>query len=166
MTEFTPITLEQLLSSRDARVEYQKKLTEQFPGASLICLTVILPGPVKRDDRSLIIGADGAEAVQKAFEGHVLYKEIRDLVTGFEGYFVVNLPIPEAKRICCGIEDTHPLGRLMDIDVIAQGPVSRTSIGLPERRCLLCDKPARECMRAHTHSREELNDKINAICMF
>ena len=163
MTEFTPITLEQLLSSRDARVEYQKKLTEQFPGASLICLTVILPGPVKRDDRSLIIGADGAEAVQKAFEGHVLYKEIRDLVTGFEGYFVVNVPVPEAKRICCGIEDTHLLGRLMDIDVIADGPVSRTSIGLPERRCLLCDKPARECMRAHTHSAQAIQETIDKI---
>lgn len=192
------ITLDQLLASRDARVEHQMELAEKFPRASLICLTVMLPGPVKRDWRSLAIAHAGIDALHAVFgghgsgmdtpcsastchseraqrveESHLLFSEERDLETGFEAYFVVDVPVLEAKRLCCQIEDSHPLGRLMDIDVLRSpigsgmtegsgmtSPVSRTEIGLPERRCLLCDKPARECMRAHTHTREELADKI------
>ena len=160
------ITLDQLLASRDARVEHQMELAEKFPRASLICLTVMLPGPVKRDWRSLAIAHAGVDAIHYSAT-HILFEEERVLETGFEAYFVVDVPVLEAKRLCCQIEDSHPLGRLMDIDVLRPpigsgmtSPVSRTEIGLPERRCLLCDKPARECMRAHTHTREELEDKI------
>lgn len=162
------ITLDQLLASRDARVEHQRKLAENFPRASLICFTVMLPGPVKRDARSLTVARAGVKAIRAAF--HILYEEERDLETGFEAYFVVDVPVPEAKRICCGIEDSHPLGRLMDIDVLRSPiesgmtcPVSRTEIGLPERSCLLCEKPARECMRAHNHSPQEIQDTIDRM---
>lgn len=90
--------------------------------------------------------------------------EERDLETGFEGYFIVDMPLADAKRTACRIEDTHPLGRLMDIDVItADGPLSRGSIGLPERRCLLCDQPARMCMRARNHTAAQLLDKIKEL---
>ena len=170
------ITLQELLDSRDARVEHQKKLAREFPRASLVCFTVILPGPVKRDDRSLAIARAGVQAILKTFDSAIIFQEERDLATGFEAYFVVNLPAVEVKRICCGIEDSHPLGRLMDIDVIADSsvspgmtgessirPLGRAEIGLPERRCLLCEKPARVCMRAHIHTREEIDAKIGSL---
>ena len=46
------------------------------------------------------------------------------------------------------------LGRLLDIDVIAPdgGKISRTEIGLPARRCLLCGNPAPVCARSRAHS--------------
>lgn len=106
----------------------------------------------------------------------ILYQEERDLATGFEAYLVVSMPPEQAKKLCCDIEDTHPLGRLMDIDVIVDSstspgmteelsvrPLGRADIGRPERRCLLCGKPARECMRAHTHTQEEIQSAINVI---
>ena len=171
------ISLEQLLLSRDRRVEHQRELLEKFPGASLICFTVMLPGPVKRDWRSLIIADAGLIAISQAFAGHlaggpIMYKEERDLETGFEAYFVVDMRPLEVKRLCCSIEDEHPLGRLMDIDVVCHfdrsgeislKPLSREDIGLAARHCLLCDKPARECMRAHRHSPEEIQDTIDRM---
>ena len=56
-------------------------------------------------------------------------------------------------------------GRLMDIDVIGPGrsPVSREEMGLPPRKCLLCNHPARYCMRARNHSTEELLIKIRQM---
>ena len=53
----------------------------------------------------------------------------------------------------------------MDIDVLeAPGHLlDRASLGLPPRRCLLCDQPARYCMRACTHSQEELLLKIERM---
>ena len=111
-----PITLAELLDSRDKRVEHQKDLLGANPGKSLLCLTVQLPGPEKRNATSLKIAHAGVEAVRKAFVP--VYEELRDLETGYEAYFLVDLPAKEAKRRTCQIEDTHPLGRLMDIDVL------------------------------------------------
>lgn len=172
------ITLAQLLESRDRRAEHQKDLLEKFPGKSLICLTVQLPGPEKRNGISLKIADAAVCAIREAFT--IGFEELKDLDTGYEGYFVVPLSPLDAKRITVGIEDTHPLGRLMDIDVISgtspvmpgvpavmpglTGHLSRGDIGLPERRCLLCDRPARYCMRAKTHSTEELLDEIVRLC--
>lgn len=161
------ITLGQLLESRDRRAERQRQLLEAFPGFSLVCLTVQLPGSEKRNDRSLLIAEAGVAAIRDSFSPD--YEELKDLETGFEGYFPVQLEALEAKRKACEIEDTHPLGRLMDIDVLSgmnghlAVPVGRTNIGLAARKCLLCENDARYCMRAHSHSLPELLAEIDRI---
>lgn len=163
------VTLEQLLKSRDERAVRQKDWITAHPSLTLVCLTVILPGPVKRDSRSLRVARAGVEAIREALSP--VKEECLDLVTGFEGYFLVEGTIAEVKEACCRIEDGHPLGRLMDIDVLRLGeygivPVSRSEAHLTPRRCLICDLPARECMRARNHSREELLQKIDEILSF
>ena len=71
----------------------------------------------------------------------------------------------QAKEVTVEIEEKHPLGRLMDIDVIGPDgvPVSRTGDGHPQRRCLICNDDARACMRAATHSVTELLAKIHSM---
>ena len=63
----------------------------------------------------------------------------------------------------------------MDIDVITETrqdgalaepsprPMTRAEIGLPERRCLICERPARECIRARRHTADELLARYNEI---
>ena len=156
------VTLEQLLESRDRRAVRQRQLLEAWPGLSLLCFTVQLPGTEKRNAVSLIIADAGVEAIRKAFSPE--FEELKDLETGFEAYFLVAGNPLEIKRRTCGIEDTHPLGRLMDIDVIANpAPISREDIGLPPRKCLLCGNEVRYCMRAKSHSTRELLDKIQQM---
>lgn len=89
----------------------------------------------------------------------------RDLETGYEAYLITPTPLLEAKRIAVQIEDTHPLGRLFDIDIInADGvPVSRETIGEKPRRCLICEHEARYCMRMRWHTQEEIWAKINEM---
>ena len=186
-----PITLAELLDSRDKRAKHQKDLLGANPGKSLLCLTVQLPGPEKRNASSLKIAHAGVEAVRNAFLP--LYEELKDLETGYEAYFLVDLPAEEAKRRTCQIEDSHPLGRLMDIDVLSTTPpvsenyfsqgfaknqfpetstepthtdveaISRLDIGLEARRCLLCDNEVRYCMRAKLHTKEELLSRIEQM---
>ena len=160
------ITLEQLLDSRDRRVQHQKELLSAFPGCSLICLTVQLPGPVKRSSESLIIGEAGLAELLNRFGSVLRHVHVRDLETGYEAYLLVPMAARDVKRICCRIEDTHPLGRMMDIDVMdSVVPLSRADIGLPPRQCLLCGNEARYCMRARTHSTEELLEKIRQLVL-
>jgi len=158
------ITLEQLLESRDRRAGHQQRLLEAHPGRVLLCFTVQLPGSVKRNGISMSVADAGVKAIRELFEPE--YEELLDLETGYEGYFLLAGNPLEIKRQTCHVEDTHPLGRLMDIDVLPQArqmPVSREDIGLGPRGCLLCGQPARVCMRAQTHTQAELLAKIEEM---
>lgn len=159
------ITLDMLLASRENRWKFQRQLIQENPGLTLVCLTVIMPGNVKRNDQSLIVAKAAIQALKEKFGQQICRMEERDLETGYEAYFLIQLPMLETKRLTCEIEDTHPLGRLFDIDVIDLDgtPVARAAIGKEGRKCLLCDHEARYCMRNHTHSREELQQKIQQI---
>ena len=160
-----PITLLQLLESRDARHAMQTRLLGENPGKTLLCLTVVMPGNVKRNRVSLTVAHAALDAMCSEFglnRGDIME---RDLVTGFEAYALTDAETTEAKLQACLIEDTHPLGRLFDIDVINHDgvPVARQDVGRPPRRCLVCGREARYCMRARSHSQEEIWDKINNL---
>ena len=154
------INLQQLLESRDRRAAHQKELLEAFPACSLICFTVQLPGSEKRNRNSLIIGAAGLDALLNRFGSVLRHAQVKDRETGYEAYLAVELPPRMVKNLCCEIEDTHPLGRLMDIDVMG---VDRAAVGLSPRRCLLCGNEVRYCMRAKNHTTEELLAKIDEM---
>lgn len=185
------ITLNELLASRDARHATQQKLLAEHSGKTLVCLTVVMPGSVKRNQQSLTAAHAAVEAMRKAFavkENKGLFPletpetpenlvplenpeppaptllEL-DLETGYEAYLITPLPLLEAKRIAVTIEDTHPLGRLFDIDVINTDgiPVARNDIGEKPRRCLVCEHEARYCMRMRWHTQEEIWAKINEM---
>ena len=178
-----PITLDELLASRDARHAMQQKLMAEHSGKTLVCLTVVMPGSVKRNQQSLTVARAAVEAMRKAYnisddllpETELLTNELkteageclveRDLNTGYEAYLITPLPLLEAKRVAVDIEDTHPLGRLFDMDVIdAQGiPVSRDRVGGQPRRCLVCDHEARYCMRMRWHTQEEIWARIKQM---
>ncbi len=159
------ITLDRLLASREERASFQKELLKSHPGKTLVCLTVIMPGKVKRNLQSLVVAQAAVTALVSAFGDSMLRLELRDLPTGYEAYLVTPLSNDEAKRETCRIEDSHPLGRLFDLDVIdADGvPVSRESIGLNPRKCLICDREARWCMRNRTHTADELSARIDEM---
>ena len=159
------ITLDKLLASRDRRVEMQQKLREKHPNLTLVCLTVIMPGNIKRNLSSLIISQAAINTLLNKLEGNIIDVITRDLETGYEAYVVTRLSQHETKLISCYIEDNHPLGRLFDIDVLDNDgiPVKRETVGSQPRRCLICDNEARYCMRNRTHTPQELNAKIQQM---
>lgn len=162
------VTLNELLASRDSRHAMQQKLLAEHSGKTLVCLTVVMPGSVKRNQQSLIVAHAAVEQMIGSYELGVRNDERlieRDLETGYEAYLITDLPLLEAKRIAVQIEDTHPLGRLFDIDIIDKDgvPVSRDRVGSNPRRCLVCDREARYCMRMRWHTQEEIWERINAM---
>ena len=159
------ITLDALLQSRDNRHALQQQLMQQHPGSTLVCLTVVMPGSVKRNLYSVVTAQAALTALLDGLGEHVCATSARDLETGYEAYLISDLPALEAKRVTCDIEDSHPLGRLFDIDVMgADGtPISRQAVGGEPRRCLLCDHESRWCMRNHSHTEEELKSRIQQM---
>ena len=197
------VTLNELLASRDSRHAMQQKLLAEHSGKTLVCLTVVMPGSVKRNHQSLVVAHAAVEQMIGSYELGVRNDELRvtndelgvtndglgitsdelgvrsdelgvrfggrlierDLETGYEAYLITSLPLLDAKRIAVKIEDTHPLGRLFDIDIIDKDgvPVSRDRVGSRPRRCLVCDREARYCMRMRWHTQEEIWERINAM---
>lgn len=156
-------TLSQILSARDERQALQREMLRQNPGKTLVCLTVVMPGSVKRNRQSLVIANAALCALTAQFGSSGLL--LRDLATGFEAFLLTSLSPRDAKRAVCRIEEEHPLGRLFDLDVIGPDgvPLERTALGLEPRKCLLCDKEARWCMRNHTHSLEDIMGRIDQM---
>lgn len=159
------VTLDALLRSRDERWAMEKSLLCEYPKAVVVVLTVVMPGSVKRDWRSLVVANAAVEAVNVSLECDTLASSTRDLTTGFEGYWVVRGDAVDVKRRLCAIEETHPLGRLFDIDVLGKDavPIPRTALGLAPRRCLMCANESRWCMRNRSHAPEEIQAKITEM---
>jgi len=64
------------------------------------------------------------------------------------------------KKTACLLEEMDPWGRLIDIDVYGKsGILSRPQ----PRTCLLCDRPAFDCIRNHRHSEDDVKRQVTAL---
>lgn len=158
------ITLEQMLNAREERVEKHNMLLAKYM-MPLISLTVNIPGAYKSTCVSNRIFQEGIDVlIDKLISAGYTpaYQETRNLVTGSEGYVVIDMDKRAVKELVVQIEMQHSLGRLLDFDVIGQDGVaiSRESLGYPKRKCLICEEEAHVCARSRAHTIEELMEKI------
>ena len=161
-----PVSLTEVLAARDARVSRQQVLLRHCPGA-LISYTVNMPGPVKDSPAANTIFTAGLEELDKLMltEGWaVLARQTIYPATGPEALITVNALAFAVKQGMVHIEDTHFLGRFFDLDVLSptEGHISRTQLGAPLRRCLLCDSLPAVCVRSRRHTLEELLAALHA----
>lgn len=141
MTSLTSVTPPQLLAAGDARVRRRRVLQRRHPCA-------------------VVVG--GAR-------WQVLDEEVHNSLAGPEVQLVLEVPggddgRPQAavvKRPLVGLEESRPGGRLWDLDVHdGEHLLSRTSLGLPPRRRLVCDGPAHACARSRAH---DASDRARAV---
>ncbi len=152
------MTLSDILFAREARARRQDALLAAFQ-KTLICFTMNIAGEIKNSPlitQGFLLG----ERILKA-QIPVLYCEKNMADTGCEGYYVTELSATDAKRICTEIENSLPIGRLFDMDVLDKNG-QKLERGTP-RACLLCDKDARICARTRAHGLEALKEKTNAL---
>jgi holo-ACP synthase len=159
-----PVTLEEMLARREDRVAARRRLQERH-GRPAVTFTLVTPGPLKDTPATRLVYEEGRLALCRILGGPryaVLECVDEILPTGPEGFRVVDADPVRLKLKLAALEDTHPLGRLWDLDVTdADGvAVSRATVGMPPRKCLLCDEPAHACARAATHSLAQLERAI------
>ena len=158
--ENTSVRLNELLLAKEQRAERQAEWLTGY-NRPVISLTLVTPGPVKTGARyENIMGIALSECDQWLRETGwpVLARQVNWLSTGPEALWCVDHPAPELKARLIDKEQTHPLGRLWDFDVICPvaGPVGRQSLNQHRRRCLVCDEPAACCTRSQCHSQAEV----------
>lgn len=157
--------LAEILQAREDRVQKQNLLLERYR-KPLLCFTMNIPGPVKVD-RDVEIGFFvGNRLLRDALSPYtILHREQHSPVTGCEAYYVVDLPARELKQLAVDIEDTDPIGRLFDMDVldIDGRKLTREELGHRRRTCLICSKDAVVCARSRAHPLEQLQDRTGFL---
>ena len=155
-------SLAEVLDRREARVETIRRMLAQAP--TVLCMKLNIPGPIKDNAMLRELFDHAAAAVEAEAEAWTVRCRLcyRGR-TGSELFLGLDAPAEAVKRRMVALESTA-LGRLYDIDVEnASGAVSRTALGFSERRCFLCDEPAKLCARSRRHSVAEMQAWIIAL---
>lgn len=154
--------LEELLAGREERASLQNSLLKN---SNFVCqITLNIPGLPKRIENDKEAVSQYALKFLELYAQNITDK--RELVNG-AGFAILMGFIGDAvkaKRAAAKLEESTRSGRAFDIDIITKdGSISRTSLGLPERVCLLCGQNAKQCARERTHGAEELREAIRKL---
>lgn len=152
--------LEEVLSDREKRVQLIQEMKTDFPDATILCFKLNIPGPVKSNpeiEKVFVHGQNEIDQILEEAEVTVFYYQEVFKRTGPELYVACDLDARDLKEKMVDLETNSPLGRLYDIDVEDKnGAVSRSTIGKEERKCFICDQPAKVCGRSRAHSVDEM----------
>lgn len=171
MTTQTParpgVSLDALLAAKDRRALRQADWLKHYQ-QPVISLTLVTPGEMKDSIRyrnTMGVALQACDQLLWQHRWQVLDRQVLWLPTGPEAMWCVTHPAAEIKAHSAALEQTHPLGRLWDIDVICpqNGPVGRQSLGGSQRRCLLCDEPAHACSRSRRHPQAQVIARVEKL---
>ena len=153
----SPVTSGELRAARDRRV--LKKWELLTPGGE-ICLvefSLNIAGAIKTFPFArAAFREEVRELSDRLSRFSVLKTEVYEKNTGDYAFFLLKSQAIPVKRFLVSIEESHPLGRLFNLDVC--GPdgtsVKRHDLGLLPRTCLVCGEDAHVCTKKKSHSME------------
>lgn len=146
--------INKILEDREKRFLKQKKLVEKYK-KTLIVIRVNYPGKKNTPLYKNIL--------------YVSFNKLRGIIdytdffyfTSHDGDTICLLTensALEVKKQLVFIENSHQLGRLMDLDVYDKNfnQISRSDVGLDKRKCFFCDNTYQECVRKNNHNLSEV----------
>ena len=170
-----PISLSQILDAKEQRVCRQQEMMSRETGNSpktLISFTLNIAGAIKSFPLFTQAFVEGSRQILRelSYAGvEILEKREFCGKTGDECYLLVRESPKKIKELMVAIEEGSELGRLFDIDVMSPDipKISRSDLGLPPRKCLVCGQKAAVCARSRAHSIEEIWARtVEIICEF
>lgn len=157
-----------VLDNREWRSRLQDKLKVTNYDKIVISAKLNIPGPIKNNDILQKIFMDGWQTFVAGLECNSQYEMLfAERVTGPEAFITVDGNLAAVKKNAILFEETYVLGRLFDIDVMANGQadyqLSREDLGFGPRLCLICGKPAKVCAKEQNHTLDEGYEVINQM---
>ena len=146
--------LKDLLKIRENKRSFIEKNINNY---QIITLRANIPGSDKNILISYILINLFDHLITKSYKYEKKY--INKSLDGVIIYYFFNKELPSLKEEMMKLENNHPLGRFMDIDVYYQSVTSLSRNAL--RKCYLCDNPAFVCGKNKTHNINDLVEYIN-----
>ena len=154
--------LEKVLSGKEERVIQRD--SSLLSGFFACQITLNIPGYPKHLSNEISAINEFRRRFTKKYRLPLRSEKIIDNPAGhcWIGYFCgTHREAAEAKKIAVEIEESSPEGRALDIDIVTpEGSLSRHDLGLPPRKCVLCESPAKECAAGRKHPYDELRAEI------
>ncbi len=153
----SPVTSGELRAARDRRV--LKKWELLTPGGE-ICLvefSLNIAGAVKTFPFArAAFREEVRELSDRLSRFSVLKTEVYEKNTGDCAFFLLKSQAIQVKKFLVSVEESHPLGRLFNLDVCGPDGISvkRHDLGLLPRTCLVCGEDAHVCAEKKSHSME------------
>lgn len=147
--------INKILEARENRIKVIEKHLESYP--LVIAIKANMPGDDKQNNLSYLLIDIFHITLKKIYDDAIIeFHESTDgpyyLVYGF------NDNPHDVKKLLILLEDSHPLGRFIDLDLYTHTvSVSRSEF----RKCFICEKNAAVCIRNRTHSTKELLDYMD-----
>lgn len=151
------IRLEDILMAREKRWNKRVDLSKRCE--SLISASLCIPMPFRVGKKEKDALRSKCVLIEKLLVKEGFSVDGREELDGADGltvYLLSSSGGEKLKRFCVEIEESIPNGRLLDIDVTSKTPLGRKEIGLPPRKCFICQRPAAECVSTERHSRAEI----------
>jgi len=163
--------LKKILKAREARYLFRCNLQQEYK-LPVVVITLNIPGPDKNNQLiNKVFPKIIAEITEMFLEINIIIRQkiIRSSAAGPEAFLGLEFKgdCYNLKRELIKIEQSHYLGRLLDLDLYKSNgrAVSRKSIARKERQCLLCEANARTCIIEKRHSSAELKQKIKTMIL-
>lgn len=155
------ITLDEILAAREERVRTQTEMLMEHH-SPLICFTMNIAGPVKTSPIIERAFTEGLRLIHAAIEPYEVAERREEHTNcGPVAFYSLRADAPPLKALMIEIEDSHPIGRLFDIDVI---DIDGIKIDRPtERSCMVCGAPGRACAAGRLHPLSELTALTNSL---
>ncbi len=156
--------IDKILLDREKRYDRILELIEEF-NLPVLCGKINYPGINKNTMESKKAFRNLEDILSLQISHRSVFCEKLDGYDGSSMLMVLKEEPLIAKNMAVLIEEKHPLGRIFDIDVYIKdgSSIGRENIDKKPRRCAVCEKNARICMKNKNHNIEELLEKINWI---
>ncbi|WP_062551674.1 citrate lyase holo-[acyl-carrier protein] synthase [Peptoniphilus phoceensis] len=160
-------SMNRMLEAKEKRYYKIKNLTEKYK-APVLSFMLNIPGEEKNFIEAVDFHKKYIEKIKKLLKENkikILFEDYENLVTGMEYIAVLNGNGSLIKKLMIEVEENSLSGRLLDLDIYDKNfsQVSRSSLGLPERKCIICGDTARSCIKEERHKLEELEEKVREI---
>ncbi len=159
------ITTSDICKARDTRMEKVSFYLEKET-AGLILFLLNIPGSRKDLPLYRNVFNTGLRLIKQSFNTNSIEFSVKEINipesgTGAEAYITVsNTELSLVKQITSKIEESHPLGRIFDIDVF-NSSLNQIKSERKTRKCFICERPAFECARSRRHKLSEVVGHIN-----
>jgi len=153
-----------LLNDREKRVNLIQQLNQTY-GKTIVCARVNYPGLYKINDKSIKIIEVIKEVLKNTFNSFIVY-DLYEVT--YEGPLLIMVIAKDSKAVkkdAINIEESHPIGRLVDIDVYDEDGIgiSRDVLGFSKRKCFICKNDAHACVRSRAHNEKDIKEYIHNI---
>lgn len=155
------ITLQDILAAKEIRHNRQKEIRQIYQ-KPLVSITINMPGAVKDTPIIRRLREYAVKEIQRNFNS-VMVEQVNNII-GPEAFIVLDAEGWLIKKTAVEIEERHPFGRLLDIDVFeADGRLLSRRDDARSRGCFVCGGEAVVCMRERKHTPQELQQVVEGL---